>query len=191
MADNKNKGRSGIPLARDFGIKTKSLNSVPISRDLGVKTRSLYSNPVTTVSGAKLNSLYSDEIKAPLPSSETGEFSVRRGYEGLQIVINWPNPDVGCDTIRILRKLYDWPSSINDGVIVFSQEEPFEVFNYSDRGVKAYQMYYYVMFMRRLDGTWYTKRTLRGKIFPLPTAYFETALWNRLPGVYHRLDGES
>jgi hypothetical protein len=130
-------------------------------------------------------------VVAPLPSREVGEFRVWRGYEGLQIVINWPTLEFGSTQIKIMRKLYDWPSSVTDGVCLVTDSYPFSVFSFSDRDLQAYQVYYYALFVRRLDGVWYTDKTIRGKTFPLPTAYFEDALWNRLPPVYHRSDGEN
>jgi hypothetical protein len=93
--------------------------------------------------------------------------------------------------IRIRRKLYDWPQSAEDGVLLFEQEAPFTVFEYSDRELESYQVYYYRMFIRRIDGTWYTDNSLRGKEFPVPTGYFEEAVWGRLPTFYHREDGEN
>jgi len=155
--------------------RTSSLRSTPISRSVDVPIRSLRSVPVS----------------ATLEATRTGEFVVFRGYEGDQLVVNWPSPESGADMIRIRRKLYDWPQSTEDGVLLFEQEAPFTVFEYSDRELESYQVYYYRMFIRRIDGTWYTDNSLRGKEFPVPTGYFEASVWNRLPTFYHREDGES
>ena len=155
------------------------------------RVRSLPSTKVTRSLNIKLRSLYSTPVQVTMPSVQTGTFRVWRGYEGLQIVINWPTPQSGVDQIKIMRKLFDWPSSVTDGVCLVTESYPFSLNSYSDRELTAYQVYYYVMFLHRLDGTWYTDRHLRGKTFPLPTGYFELGLWDRLPGVYHVQDGES
>lgn len=155
--------------------KTSSLRSPPVSKSLDVSLRSLRSVSVT----------------ATLEAARSGAFVVFRGYEGDQLVINWPRAESGADMIQIRRKLYDWPQSVADAVLIVEDEAPFSIFEYSDRELESYQVYYYQMFIRRLDGVWYTDNSLRGKEFPVPTGYFEKALWSRLPPLYPKEDGEN
>jgi len=155
------------------------------------KVRSLRSRPLSKSIEVPINSLLSEQVSATLDATRTGQFVVFRGYEGNQLVVNWPNPESGADMIRIRRKLYDWPQSAEDGVLLYEEDAPFSVFEYSDRDVESYQVFYYRMFIRRIDGTWYTDNSLRGKEFPVPTGYFENALWSRLPPFYHKVDGEN
>ena len=155
------------------------------------KTSSLRSPAVSRSIDIPINSLLSEPISATLDVTRVGEFVVFRAYEGDQLVVNWPNPESGADMVRIRRKLYDWPQSAEDGVLLFESEVPLTIFEYSDRDLESYQVYYYRMFIRRIDGVWYTDNSLRGKEFPVPTGYFETAIWNRLPLLYPKEDGEN
>ena len=155
------------------------------------KIRSLRSKGLSKSVEVSVHSLPSEPVSATLDATRTGEFVVFRGYEGNQLVVNWPNPESGADMVRICRKLYDWPQSSEDGVLLFEESAPFSVFEYSDRELQSYQVFYYRMFIRRIDGTWYTDNKLRGKEFPVPTGYFRKALWDRLPPFYHKADGEN
>lgn len=139
-----------------------------------------------------LRSLRSASVTATLPEESPGSFNVFRAYEGVQLVVEWGIPTGGYDKVHIRRRLDAWPESVQDGVYIIEEEAPFTIFKYSDREVEQYRVYYYMMFMHREeDDVWVTDRAWRGKEFPLPTQYFQEALWVRLPGIYHREDGEA
>jgi hypothetical protein len=137
--------------------------------------------------------LRSETVTADLPESQPAIFNVFRAYEGVQLVVEWGVPTgEGYDKVQIRRRLDAWPESITDGVFIIEDELPFSVFKYSDREVEQYRVYYYAMYVhRKEDDVWVTDRAWRDKEFPLPTEYFNGALWDRLPGVYHREDGEA
>lgn len=140
-----------------------------------------------------LRSLRSAAVTADLPAARAGEFHVFRAYEGVQLVIEWGVPTgEGYNAVQIRRRLDAWPENINDGVFIVEDAEPFSLSTYSDREVEQYRVYYYAMFVKRAeDDVWVTSRYWRGKEFPLPTRYFTEAIWTRLPGFYHREDGEA
>lgn len=76
-------------------------------------------------------------------------FSVRRGYEGPQIVLNWtPPPDNVSGKIVIVRKIGGYPDNPTDGVVVTEDSTPFDANGaYSDRDIQAGVVYYYKMFV--------------------------------------------
>jgi len=148
-------------------------------------------NDITPVNRTSLTSRRSEQVSAS-PESVPYPFDVRRGYEGVQLVINWASPPVVCDEIRIVRALDKWPENINDGFTVVSDNAPLSVFSFSDMKVGAYKVYYYVLFARRVaDGAWIQPYGYRDKEFPLPTGYFKDKLFGLLPDIYHRVDGEA
>ena len=172
----------------------RSRRSVPIT---GIPKRTtLVSRRSQQVSGVPqvvkgLTSRRSDERQAEPDSLSQLPFRIRRGYEGLQIVINWEIPPVGAEEIALVRKWGSWAQSIEEGVILITDELPFSIFSYSDQQLDAYEVYYYSLFARRVaDSAWVTDLHYRGKIFPLPTGYFRDRCWRSLPQVYHREDGE-
>lgn len=155
------------------------------------KLVSRYSKAVSAKPGTKLVSRYSEPIEAAILSG-TKSFKVFRGYEGKQIVINWGVSVTGIIEVKLMRKLDNWPSSIVDGTLLATDSLPWTMDTYSDHtDIDIYRVYYYTLFMLRQDGVWIWDKSMRGKIFALPTGYFEEALWSRLPTVYHRVDGEA
>lgn len=137
-----------------------------------------------------LRSLQSDSI-TKTPEENPFPFIIRRGYEGVQLVLNWNTPPLICSEIRILRAMDRWPENVNDGKLIVSDSYPFSVFTHADLTVGAYNVYYYVLFAKRTaDGAWVAPHGYRGKEFPLPTGYFKGKLWDLLPAIYHQVDGE-
>ena len=152
---------------------------------------SRYSAAVTARPGTKLVSRYSDPVEAAVLSGAKN-FKVFRGYEGKQIVINWGVSVAGIVEVKLVRKLDNWAESIVDGTLLVSDSLPWTLDAYSDHtDIDIYRVYYYTLFMLRQDGVWIYDKSMRGKIFALPTGYFEEALWTRLPTVYQRVDGEA
>lgn len=76
--------------------------------------------------------------------------SVRRGWEGPQVVGSWENP--GSRQVRVLRRELDWPAAYDDvdSVVVYDDIGT----SVSDIAVKDATIYYYSVFMERLDGEW-------------------------------------
>jgi hypothetical protein len=155
------------------------------------KLESRYSEAVVAKSGAKLTSRYSVPVEAAIVTGKKS-FRIFRGYEGKQIVINWGLETSGIVEMKLMRKLDNWPSSTDDGVLLVHDVVPWTKSTYSDHlDLDIYRVYYYVLFMMRSDGVWFWERSMRGKLFALPTGYFEDRLWRSLPTVYHRVDGEA
>jgi hypothetical protein len=76
-------------------------------------------------------------------------FSVRRGFEGPQNVLNWVPPDDSvASQLVIVRKIGGYPTGINDGVIVVSDTTPFTKSSYSDQDVLHGVIYYYKVFVQ-------------------------------------------
>lgn len=152
---------------------------------------SRYSAAVTARPGTKLVSRLSAPVEAAVLSGRK-HFKVFRAYEGKQIVINWGVSVAGIIEVKLVRKLDNWAESIVDGTLLVSDSLPWTLDAYSDHtDIDIYRVYYYTLFMLRQDGVWIYDKTMRGKIFALPTGYFEEALWTRLPTVYQRVDGEA
>jgi hypothetical protein len=155
------------------------------------KLASLRSEPVSTRLPTKLTSLRSEPVTVNITSG-TKFFRVFRGYEGKQIVLNWGLSVSGLLEMKIVRRLDAWPENTEDGVLIVHDVFPWTMDKWSDRNsLEPYRVYYYALYMLRQDGVWLQDRKLRGKTFPLPTGYFADKLWNSLPNVYHRVDGEN
>lgn len=67
---------------------------------------------------------------------------------------------------------------------------PFPTSSFSDRNVTEFTVHYYKVFSRlAADSTWVENFAAKDYDFALTTGYFETKLWNLLPGIYHSRDG--
>jgi hypothetical protein len=157
-----------------------------------LKTRYSFPRAARLVNTAQaLHSRYSEPVAAYMPVVVTGVWQVYRAYEGVQIVINWPNFTGGVRGLTLMRKVGDWPGSVTDGRVLYQQDVPFSVFGYSDREVNAYTIYYYALFLQDQNGLWHGDRKYRGKTFPLPTGYFADKMLDLLPQLYRQMDGEA
>lgn len=171
--------------------KVVSRYSEAVSTSGGVKIVSRYSLAAEARPGTKIVSRYSAAVEAAL-AANVRMFRVFRGYEGKQIVINWGLDVVTVKEVRLIRKLDSWPENVEDGVMLVQDFFPWTKNSYSDYAdLEIYRVYYYQLFMLREDGIWFWDRRLRGKIFALPTGYFEDRLWRSMPNVYQRVDGEA
>ena len=121
-----------------------------------------------------------------------GDFIVKRGFEGPQILIQWTPPDdVILDEQLLIRKLGSWPENIDDGHVLVHEITPFTVAYYSDREVDPGVVMYYALFGRQiLTGNWSTARRMRDKTFAIQTGYFCDKVWELFPRLYHTADGE-
>jgi phage tail-like protein len=116
------------------------------------------------------------------------DFEVRRAFEGPQIVITWEDPIKVhlLDKVRLVRKEFDYPQDINDGVMLY---EGLAQKYYSDKDLKENTYYYYTLFSHRVaDDTWYFAAEVQGFSVALDTLQFLQRLWYWVPDVHRDLD---
>ena len=174
--------------------KLRSHGGLPLMTKPRLKQLTSQRDGVNEIAPKKTNFLRSLQSVSVTKTPEENPFPfiLRRGYEGVQLVLNWNVPPLVCDEIRIVRAMDRWPENIHDGKLIVSDSYPFTIFTHSDLTVGAYNVYYYVLFARRkADGAWVAPYGYRAKEFPLPTGYFKNKLWDLLPLVYHQFDGEA
>ena len=124
-----------------------------------------------------------------LPNVIPTEFVVRRGYEGEQVIIEYPTPsDPGnVQKIRVVRKLFGFPVDPDDGFIVDeSSTQAGKII--SDRNVEPLVCYYYKLFTQLTSGEWVTSASVQGEIIPIRTGFHSEKLWMLLPELYKNQD---
>ena len=112
------------------------------------------------------------------------DFSIRRGYEGPQIIIEWGDPyDPGSVlTTRLLRRRFGYPQDENDGDIIFTG--PPGAQKLSDLSVVDCVCYYYKVFVFATNGDILVSNDTEAEIIPLQTGFFGPKLWELQPEVY-------
>ena len=99
------------------------------------------------------------------------QFTLRRGYEGPQVILSWESPEhpENVNQIRIYRKLEDIPAIPGDGELVYEGSPQAGYF--SDRNVEADKCYGYAVFHLRKDtNRWFTLPRTQAAIIPVETA---------------------
>jgi hypothetical protein len=128
---------------------------------------------------------------APLAGVEAGiarflptDFSVRRAYEGPQIMIEWLEPlsTIDVTSIRLVRRRFGFPQHESDGQIVFDGPPADTII--SDRDVTGCICYYYKLFVFLSNGSILVSIELQGEVIALETGYFRQKLWDLLPNLY-------
>jgi phage tail-like protein len=114
---------------------------------------------------------------------------IRRGLEGPQLILEWdaPNevPEFGGGLTRVMRKLYDFSRSPDDGMLVF--EKPTEDDNrfVADIDLDPCKCYYYTIFtFDPVDGRWRYSLDTQAEEIAIPTGFFTTELFKLLPELY-------
>lgn len=134
------------------------------------------------------------EPKLPLPQPiqpqerdpyAVTQFTLRRGWEGPQVVISWaapPSPDL-VSAIKLVRKFHDYPQSPTDGIEMYSGDP--EAGSFADIDLPPCRCVYYAVLSQRADtGEWVTHPRARGAIMPIQTGWFQQQLIHLLPELY-------
>jgi len=128
---------------------------------------------------------------SPLAGVEAGiarflptDFSVRRGYEGPQIIIEWGEPLSTLDvvSIRLVRRRFGFPLHELDGDIIFDGPPADTIL--SDRDVVECICYYYKLFVFLTTGAILVSIDLQDDVIALSTGYFRQKLFDLLPNLY-------
>lgn len=128
--------------------------------------------------------------KVGFPVALPQNFVVKRGLEGLQIVISWESKE-SADAIRLVRKRGSFPESIDDGKVLLEESPPASN-GYIDLDLKDRIIFYYTLFYKKKGETSYTlDKSLRGKAFSSRETLMQDKLFSLLPGIYKREDQES
>jgi phage tail-like protein len=117
------------------------------------------------------------------------DFAVRRGAEGPQVVITWASPTSvsHIDKVRLVRKEFDYPQDINDGVTLYEGAD-FDHY-YGDLEVVENRYFYYTLFSHRVaDDTWYFASETQGFSVALDSQQFIRRLFKWLPEIHRDLD---
>lgn len=117
------------------------------------------------------------------------DFEVRRAFEGPQIVISWnaPNAPSQIDKVRLVRKEFDYPQDINDGLTLYDGTN--FTFYFGDKDVKENTYFYYTLFSHRVfDDTWYFAGEVQGFSVALDSMQFVRRLFHWLPEIHRDLD---
>lgn len=132
------------------------------------------------------------------------DFTVRRGAEGPQVVITWTDPPANnalynqgqyggfqygqalVDKVRLVRKKFDYPQDINDGVTLY---EGLGQEYYGDLALEENTYFYYTLFSHRIvDDTWYSSANVQGFSVALDSQQFIRRLFHWLPEIHRDLD---
>lgn len=109
--------------------------------------------------------------------------TVRRGYEGPQLVIEWDEPAdaASLTSIKVVRRLYGFPQDENDGLAVYDGS-PLGGGVVADLNVEACRCYYYKLFVEvTATGLYQSDKNNEGFAIPLQTGYFAEKTFELLP----------
>lgn len=108
-------------------------------------------------------------------------FTVRRGYEGPQVIIEWNDPDDpgGVVSFRLVRRLFGFPTSLSDGLVLFDGAPAANVI--ADLGVEACKCYYYKLFATTTIGDIVTAESTQNFVIPVQTGFFADFTFDILP----------
>ena len=143
---------------------------------MSISGRPLGSRSISS-SGAYPQVLESGEL---LPSV----FTIRRGYEGPQVIIEW-NAPTGSSSIvsfRLVRRRFGFPETEIDGDIIF--DGPPGANKISDINVEACICYFYKLFSFPIGGGVVVSPQTQGFIIPLQTGFFAPKMFELMPEVY-------
>lgn len=108
-------------------------------------------------------SVTANNVLVGLDQFVVSNFSVRRGFEGPQVLLAWDDPVTisQVESIKVVRKLFDFPANASDGVLVF-EGSPNAATIADIEGLPALDCVYYAVFSKKFsDDIFFT--TERGK----------------------------
>lgn len=116
------------------------------------------------------------------------EFSVRRGYEGPQIIIEWSAPVAAASVteIRLIRRLFGFPGSITDGDVLFAGAPAATTI--ADLNVEACKCYYYKLFVTTTTPEVCSTADVEQFVIPIQTGFFADKLFQLMPELYKNRD---
>lgn len=85
-------------------------------------------------------------------------FTAETATETPQILLKWNKLDVECSGVRIVRNTGGTPSSVTDGLAVYTGRDLKETGFFADTLLLHEETYYYALFLK-LDGDWYEPAT--------------------------------
>lgn len=110
-------------------------------------------------------------------------FTVRRGYEGPQLIIEWNEPAdaASLTSIRVVRRLFGFPTDENDGLAVFDGA-PTGGGVVADLDVEPCRCYYYKLFVEVTATGLYESDTVnQGFAIALETGFFAEKTFDLIP----------
>jgi hypothetical protein len=115
-------------------------------------------------------------------------FSVRRGYEGPQVIIEWGEPydPPSVLSVSLVRRLFGFPTGPTDGVVVFTGGPVDTIV--SDVDVEPCRCYYYKLFVTAQNGDVVVSLSTQGDVIPLESGYYAAKLWDLIPELYKTQD---
>lgn len=114
---------------------------------------------------------------------------IRRGLEGPQLILEWDAPDelpeFGGGLTRVVRKLYEFPVSPDDGIIVFEKPTEDPARYVADLDLEACKCYYYTIFtFDPVEGKWRFSIDTQAEEIAIQTGFFAINLFKYLPELY-------
>lgn len=112
------------------------------------------------------------------------ELRLRRGLEGPQLILTWkvPADTTDIEAIVVVRKKYEFPATVGDGLIVFDGP-PADGF-VTDLDLAPCTCYYYTVFTKTFGGDYLHHVTTQAAELAIETGFFAKKLFNMLPDMY-------